>query len=117
FDYLLQLRDKREVAKAVGYDVDRQQITEHKSFIYASGRYPGEHLHTTATIVIGPVPGDSNGVLVYDLRHDPRPFAELGFDELRRRLFVPRGEREERPPLPVKKLSLNKCPAVAPLGT
>lgn len=117
FGYLLAQRDKRSVAKTIGYDLDKKQITANQPFLYTSGRYPGVTGKTTAAIVIGPFPGDSNSVLVYDLRHDPRPFAQLSLSELTDRLFVTREEREAKPPLPVKKLSLNKSPAVAPLGT
>lgn len=116
FSYLLKLRDKRQVGKVIGYDIDNKRIVDNTPFLYTSGRYPSEHLHTTAAIALGPSPKDSNSVLVYDLRHDPRPFSSLGLKELSKRLFVPKEEREKRPPLPVKKLALNRSPAVSAIG-
>lgn len=117
FAWLFGQRDKRVAANTIGYDLNGKKATAAKPFIYTSGRYPGANLKTTVATVLAPYPGDSNSVLVYDLRHDPRPFGDMSLSELRERLFVPYEERESRPPLPVKKLALNKSPAVAPVST
>lgn len=117
YNYLLKVRNKREVANIVGYDLDNKQVKSNQPFIYTSSRYPSEHAKTTVAVAIGPMPGDSNGVLVYDLRHDPRPYTDLNIQELGERIFVPQEKRDELSPLPVKKLSLNRSPAIAPIGT
>jgi exodeoxyribonuclease-1 len=95
FDYLLNLRDKKDIAKLVNLD-------DPKPFVYASGRYQHPDKTTVAfPIAPGRKPGSS---LVYDLRFDPD---KIEFD----------GDAE-RPwaDLPVKELQYNRCPAVAPLG-
>lgn len=111
FNYLLKLRDKQFVSEQINR-------FEPQPFVYASGRYPSEHLKTTVAVVIGNHPNDAdNGVLVYDLRYDPAEFTELDVGELAKRLFVSFEERSATTPLPVKKLSINRSPAVAPLST
>lgn len=110
FDHLLKMRDKKEVAKLVNLD-------DPKPFVYASGRYPKEVLHTTVAIPIAP--GSKPGsVLVYDLRSDPSQWIGKSVDELKAIRFTKWEDRKKEGyvPLPVKELAYNKCPAVAPLG-
>ncbi len=103
FDYLLNLRDKTKVEVLVnGGD----------PLIYTSGRYPSEHLKTTVAAVVGSTT-DRPGALMYDLRINPDDFINLKPDELAKR-WQARGE--DVPYFPVKTLSYNRCPAVAPLN-
>ncbi|MBR0488265.1 exodeoxyribonuclease I [Candidatus Saccharibacteria bacterium] len=90
FEYMLRMRDKRQVMKLV--DLDNPQ-----PIVYASGRYNSEHNKTT--VVIPVAHGRNGNVLVYDLRYDSSP------DQGERSLF----------PI-IKELCFNKCPAVAPLA-
>jgi exodeoxyribonuclease-1 len=63
-------------------------------------------------------PVNGNGILVYDLRHDPGPFLGLDVEGLRERLFTPAAELPEGAArLPVKTVHLNKCPVLVPLST
>ena len=111
WEYLLKMRDKREVAKLVNID-------DPQPFVYASGRYPAEFEKTTVALPLAPSqkPG---AVIVYDLRIDPKEWTEKSLDELSK---IANASYEERKsdgfaPLPVKELSFNRCPAVAPVGT
>lgn len=110
FEYLLSMRDKKQVAKLVN-------LENPQPFIYASGRYDAQHEKTTAAFPIAPgaKPGS---VLVYDLRYDPTPFLGASPAALASIIFADRTTRESKDyqRLPVKELSYNKCPAVAPLG-
>lgn len=112
FEYAFNLRDKQAVAKIIHSAKPLKQ-----PFVYTSGSFPGEFEATTIAIVLGAHPTDSNSVLVYDLRHNPKSFADFSAKELSSMLFVPREKRQEITPLPVKKLALNRSPAVAPLNT
>lgn len=110
FEYALGLRDKKEVAKLVN-------LENPQPFVYASGRYDSEHQKTTVAFPISP--GTKAGsVLVYDLRYDPSQFLSASPRALASILFADKAARLEDDfiPLPVKELSYNKCPAVAPLG-
>jgi exodeoxyribonuclease-1 len=103
FDYLLGIRDKRKV---------QELVTSGKPFVYSSGRYPSEFEKTTAVITVGQHP-DKNAALVYDLRIDPAKFVDLSAQKIAE-LWSAWGK--EAPYFPVKILSYNKCPAVAPLS-
>ena len=110
FDYLLGLRDKKEIAKLISLD-------DPQPFVYASGRYPKDNHHTTVAFPIAP--GSKPGsVIVYDLRHDPAHFADKSIKELKDLRFATREKRQEEGfvPLAAKELAYNRCPAVAPLG-
>ena len=102
FEYLYQMRGKREVQKLVNLEAP-------KPFVYASGRYANEFNKTTVVIPIAP--GRNGNVLVYDLRYD-----------LENVMSSRRGPEKEGTatrsgffPV-VKELCYNKCPAVAPIS-
>ncbi len=109
FDFLLKLRDKKQVAKLVNLD-------EPVPFVYSSGRF-GKAVDFTS-IAFPIAPGSTPGtMLVYDLRHDPNQFSKLTKAEIKSRLFVSWDERKKEgfQAIPVKELAYNKCPAVAPI--
>ena len=101
FDYLLRLRDKNKVAALVAAG---------QPFVYTSGRYPAEYEKTTIAVIVAPDP-NKNAALVYDLRIDPDDFTKLSPAELAK-LWGTRGK--EAPYFPVKTISYNRCPAIAP---
>ncbi|HSW81535.1 MAG TPA: exodeoxyribonuclease I [Candidatus Saccharimonas sp.] len=110
YDYLLKLRGKKEIAKIVNLD-------DPQPFVYSSGRYPKDTLHTTVAFPLAP--GSTPGtVIVYDLRHDPTDWAALSVDELKNIRFANYDQRQMEGfvPLPAKELAYNRCPAVAPVG-
>ena len=104
FDYLLKMRDKKEVAALV---------SKGDPFVYTSGRYPSANLHTTVTVELTKHPQDGSS-LVYDLRHDPTPFLDMSVEELVEAWKFTRDPDVLR--LPVKTIKFNRCPAVAPRG-
>lgn len=110
FEYLLEHRDKKSVAALVN-------LENPEPFVYSSGRYDAAHEKTTVALPIAPgaKPGS---VLVYDLRYDPSQFLTASPAALASTIFADRKTREsdDLQRLPVKELSYNKCPAVAPLG-
>jgi exodeoxyribonuclease-1 len=104
FDYLLSIRTKQAVQKVV---------CENQPFVYASGKYPGEFEKTTVAFRLGDNP-KKQGILVYDLRHDPTPFTHMNTAQIVEAWKWKRDRTDQ--PLPVKTLQFNRCPAVAPLG-
>lgn len=104
FKYLLDCRNKKKSAEL---------ILKGMPFIYTSGRYSSEYLHTTAAILLAKHPQQDAG-LVYDLRVDPTPFLQLSVDEIVEAWRFTRDPETVR--LPVKTVKYNRCPAVAPLG-
>lgn len=109
YEYLLKMRDKREVQKLVTLD-------DKKPFVYTSGRYDAEFNKTTIAFPL--TAGKNNTVLVYDLRYDPTPLIGLSTEELKSKLFASWEERQAEGfvKVPVKTLQYNRAPAVAPVG-
>lgn len=104
FDYLLGMRDKQKIAELVNAN---------QPFVYSSGKYPAEYEKTTVAMTLGNHPR-KQGVLVFDLRHDPADYINLPPEQLVE-LWRYNPDREA-PRLPVKTLQFNRCPAIAPLG-
>lgn len=108
FNYLLKMRDKKEVAQLVN-------LTNPQPFVYSSGRYEAEFDRTTVALPL--VEADYGNVFVYDLRYDPTEWISKSFSELEAVVQTPYHKRDESYiRLPVKKLQYNRAPAVAPLG-
>jgi len=104
FDYLLANRGKNKVAPLV---------TSGQPLIYTSGRYPSDWQKTTVAVMVAAHP-DKDAALMYDVRIDPEQFANLSPAELAKRWQ----DREENAPyFPVKILTYNRCPAIAPIST
>ncbi len=105
FDYLLNMRSKQKVAALV----DTNQ-----PFIYTSGRYPSEFLHTSVVIKLADHPDRGGAAIVYDLRVNPKDLLDLSPKELSDKWSA---YGKDTPYFPVKMLAYNRCPAVAPLNT
>lgn len=104
FDYLLDMRDKKDVEALV---------TAGQPFVYTSGKYPGEFEKTTVVCTLIKHPRTA-AALVYDLRIDPASFLAMSPEELVEAWKWKKDSTDPR--LPVKTLRYNRCPAVAPLG-
>lgn len=103
FDYLLKMRKKENVAELVNAG---------KPFVYSSGKYPEEFEKTAVVAMLAEHPR-RQAALVYDLRHDPKPFLKMSASEL---ADAWRWMKEPTSPrLPIKTLQFNRCPAIAPL--
>lgn len=103
FDYLLSIRQKTKVEALVA---------KGEPFIYVSGRYPNEYEKASVAVALAPHP-QGRGMFVYDLRTDPADFIDLSSAEL----MAKWSDRDrEAAYFPVKLLTYNRCPAIAPLG-
>ena len=98
FDYLLKQRDKKAV---------RELVVKGAPFVYTSGRYSSEFLHTTAVVLLSKHP-NGRDALVYDLRFDPTPFAKMSVDELAEAWRFTKDPDAVR--LPVKTLKVQPLP-------
>ncbi len=109
YDYLLKMRDKKQVKKLINLDMKQP-------FVYVSGRYDSQY--NKATVAFPLTAGRNGNVIVYDLRYDPTPFIEMNSKELAKKLYATWGERQSDDfvKLPVKELQYNRAPAVAPMG-
>lgn len=104
FKHLLEYRDKKVV---------KELVTAGQPFVYTSGRYRNEYLHTSVAVQVAKHT-ERDEALVYDLRFNPTPFLKMSVDEL---IAAWRWNPDpEAVRLPVKTVKFNRCPAVAPLG-
>lgn len=106
FQYLLNCRTKKRTAEIVG---------QGQAFVYTSGRYPSQNLHTTAVIMLAKH-ANQDSALVYDLRYDPTPFFAMTPKQLVDAWAYKADRADDDVRLPVKTLKYNRCPAIAPLG-
>lgn len=104
YEYLLKMRKKENISKLV---------KSGEPFIYTSGKYLSEFEKTTIVSVIADHP-ERQGVLVYDLRINPRQFENMTSRDLASIWHRPIDTEEVV--LPIKTLQFNRCPAVAPLS-
>jgi exodeoxyribonuclease I len=104
FDFLLKMRDKKQIAGLVMGD---------QPFVYTSGKYASEFEKTTVVGTLAEHP-QGGGALVFDLRYDPEPFVKLDAPALAEAMR--RRKDDPGPRLPIKTLKFNRCPAVAPLS-
>lgn len=106
FSYLYDMRSKQAVINLVNSGMP---------FVYTSGRYDANYQKTTVAINLceHPVYGASR-VIVYDLRYDPTEFLGLSIEKLIERMQFTK-DKEALARVPVKALTINRCPAVAPI--
>ncbi|NOY61939.1 MAG: exodeoxyribonuclease I [Gammaproteobacteria bacterium] len=111
YHYIFEQRDKRVVARQL--DLRQQQPVLH-----VSSMYPAAQFCTAMVVPVAAHPTNRNGVIVYDLRHDPAALLSLDAQQIRERLFTPRDQLPEGVErIPLKTIHLNKCPVVVPMKT
>jgi len=111
YDFVYQHRQKNAVSPLLN-------LRDRTPVIHVSRMYPSEFCGAALVVPIAQDPTNNNGIIVYDLRHDPSDLIELDADTLRERLFTPFKDLPEginRPAL--KTLHINKCPVVVPEST
>lgn len=111
YEYLFAMRDKRKIAEQLS--LQTQQMVLH-----VSSMYPASLGCIAPVIPLAPHPINKNGIIVFDLRHDPEPLLSLGVEEIQQRLFVKKDELPEGVErIPLKTVHINKCPVIAPMAT
>lgn len=110
FDYLLRLRNKREVARSL-------DIPSHKPMLHISRRYPASRGCSALVMPLAEHPSNPNGVIVYDLAEDPAPLFALSPEDIRARVFVGADDLAEgETRIPLKVIHINKSPVVLPIS-
>ncbi|MBT8146643.1 MAG: exodeoxyribonuclease I, partial [Gammaproteobacteria bacterium] len=110
YDYVYQLRYKKNVEQHL-------DLSHYKPVVHVSSMYPSSRGCLALVAPLCRSPGDSNGVVVYDLREDPETWLDASAEEIRQRVFtraddLPAGMRR----IPLKTLHVNRCPIIAPLS-
>jgi exodeoxyribonuclease-1 len=111
YDYVFEHRGKNAVAPLLN-------IRERTPVIHTSRMYPSEYCGTALVVPLAKDPTNNNGIIVYDLRHDPSDLIALDADTLRERLFTATRDLPEGVTRPaIKTIHINKCPVVVPENT
>ena len=111
YDFVYQNRRKQAVSPLLNLQ-DRTPV------VHVSRMYPSEYCGTALVVPIAKDPTNNNGIIVYDLRHNPEALINEDADTLRQWLFTPTADLPEgvtRPAL--KTLHINKCPVIVPENT
>lgn len=106
FDYCLSLRHKEQV---------RQQLSlfNKKPILHVSGMLGVDRGYLAIVWPLSMHPSNKNEVIVWDLQADPSQLLDLSADDIKARLFTPTSDLPENiTRLPIKTISLNKCPFV-----
>lgn len=111
YDYAYSHRDKRSLAAML-------KVGAWQPVLHVSAMYPADFFNTAMVVPVAMHPVNKNGIIVFDLRHDPSPLLDLDAGEIRKRLFTPNAELPEGVErIPLKTVHLNKCPGIYPLNT
>lgn len=111
YNYAFQLKQKAQVWGQL-------DLQMRKPLLHVSSMYGRDRGFLSLVGAFAKHPKNSNGVLVFDLRQDPRLWQDYSGVQLQELLFSRKDQLAagvERPA--VKELHVNKCPLVAPLQT
>lgn len=108
FDYLLTLRNKRQVAS-------RLDLVQRRPVLHISRRYPASRGCSALVLPLAEHPSNPNGVIVFDLSVDPGELLELSAEQVRQRVFVSNNDLAEGASrIPLKVIHINKSPVIFP---
>lgn len=110
YDYSFRLRRKKAVLDQL-YPLGKQPL------VHVSSMYGGDRCYTAVVLPLTVHPTNSNGVICVDLMTDPSELIELSPGELHERIFSKHEAGSNLARIPLKTVHVNRCPAVAPLGT
>jgi exodeoxyribonuclease-1 len=111
YDYLFNTRNKQKIARQLS-------VAEKQPVLHVSSKYPASQGCIAMVVPVAHHPVNKNGIIVYDLRQDPRPLLELEAEEIRERLFTPKADLPEGVErIPLKTVHINKCPVIVPMNT
>jgi exodeoxyribonuclease-1 len=111
YDYAFSLMNKPVVKDMVDSALRSDEL-----LVHSTGMFKSQFCNTSVVKVIAQHPIQSSKYLVYDTRQDPTMFNKLSDEQLQTALFGSEDERGELPRLPVKSITLNKAPFLAPLA-
>jgi len=110
FAYFFGLRRKQRAFELLDY-ARRQPI------LHVSSRYPAERGCVAMVVPLAVHPQQPNKIIVYDLDADPAELLELDPADIADRVFTPRADLPEGVErIPLKAVSANRSPALAPLS-
>lgn len=111
FDWGLGMRDQKTVARLL-------DPTDPQPFLHTSSRIPARRGCTALMLPLAVLPDRPKSVVVFDLSSDPEPLLAEPADVIYDLVFTPAADMPEGTErLPLKLVTKNHVPMVAPLGT
>ncbi|MCP4791083.1 MAG: exodeoxyribonuclease I [Gammaproteobacteria bacterium] len=110
YNFAFQMKHKAQVWGQL-------DLQMHKPVLHIAGMYGRQKGYMALVAAMAKHPSNNNGVLVFDLRQDPKQWFDASVDELKLALFSRQQELGDKPRLPVQEVHVNKCPFVAPMNT
>jgi len=100
------------------YVLEQLNLANPRMLLHISGMYPAEKGNMAIAYPIARHPVNNNGIVVYDLSHNPAVLASDDIEQLHKLVFsksgdLPKGQNR----LAIKTVHVNKCPVIAPLST
>ena len=110
FAFYFALRRKQRAFELLDY-IQRTPV------LHVSSRYPAERGCLAMIVPLALHPTQPNKVIAYDLSADPTPLLTCDVDEIADRVFTPRADLpDDVERIPLKAISANRSPALAPLS-
>jgi exodeoxyribonuclease-1 len=109
FDWFFALRRKQRAFELLDW-------ARRTPVLHVSSRYPAQRGCLAMVMPLAVHPQQPNKVIVCDLDTDPAALLDLDADEIADRVFTPRADLpEDVERIPLKAVSANRAPALAPL--
>jgi exodeoxyribonuclease-1 len=110
FDFYFALRRKQRACELLDF-------AHRTPVLHVSSRYPAERGCLAMIVPLAQHPTQPNKIIVYDLDADPTALLAMEADEIADRVFTPRADLpEDVERIPLKAVSVNRSPALAPLS-
>lgn len=111
FDYVFANRSKQALSGMLN-------VRGNRPVLHVSSRYPSRLGCIAAVLPLAMHPTNRNGIIVYDLRHEPSALLSLDAEAIRERLYtrtedLPEGVER----IAIKTLHINRAPVVVPMNT
>lgn len=108
YDYLFNHRGKQQLAELLN-------LSARNILVHSSGMFSNTCLNTSLIMPLVKHPDNPNGIIVYDLRHNPEALLDLDETAIFERIFtatadLPAGVDR----IALKTVHINKCPVVTP---
>jgi len=89
-----------------------------KTVLHVSGMIPAEMGCISPIVPLMQHPVNANEFICFDLRQDPQQLLDATVDEIATSLYTPNKDKtNDTPRIALKGVLINKCPALAPVGT
>jgi exodeoxyribonuclease-1 len=111
YEFAFQMRNKQNALQMLN-------VRDMEAVVHTSNMFPNKFGCTSVVVPVALHPQNKNGVIVYDLRHDPGELINAEPEEISTRLFTRNNDLPDGTDrFHLKTVHINKSPMLAPLNT